>query len=60
MLVKLLEKNRSRYKADPKAADEVVRAGLAPAPNGTDVPELAAWTAVCRAVLNLNETMSRD
>jgi hypothetical protein len=60
VLTKLLEKNRTRYKADPKAADELVKAGLAPAPKGADVPELAAWTAVCRALLNLNETMSRD
>jgi len=58
--MRLLEKNRARYKADPKAADELDHLGLAPVPNGVDVPELAAWTAVCRALLNLNETMSRN
>lgn len=60
VLTKLLEKNRARYKADPKAADELVKAGLAPVPKDVNVAELAAWTAVCRALLNLNETMSRD
>jgi hypothetical protein len=60
VLMKLLERNRARYKADPKAAGEVLQVGLAPAPTGADVPELAAWTGVCRALLNLNETTSRN
>jgi hypothetical protein len=59
-LMKLLEKNRAQYKADPKAADELVAVGLAPVPKGTDVPELAAWTGVCRALLNLSETITRE
>jgi hypothetical protein len=60
VLVKLLEKNRARYKSDPKSAAEVIRIGLAPTPKDADPVELAAWTAVCRGLLNLNETMSRD
>ncbi|MBO0697870.1 MAG: DUF1553 domain-containing protein, partial [Zavarzinella sp.] len=60
VLLKLLEKNRGRYRADPKAAGEVIKIGLAPVPKGADPVELAAWTAVCRALLNLNETVSRD
>jgi hypothetical protein len=59
-LVKVLEKNRSTYKADPKAANELVKIGLAPLPKDADVPELAAWTAVCRALLNLSETITRE
>jgi hypothetical protein len=60
VLLKLLEKNRARYQADPKSAAEVIRIGLAPAPKEADAVELAAWTAVCRALLNLNETTSRN
>jgi hypothetical protein len=60
VLLKLLEQNRNRYKDDAKAAEELTKVGLAPVPRGVDVPELAAWTGVCRALLNLNETMSRE
>jgi hypothetical protein len=59
-LMKLLEKNRSQYKTDPKAATELVKIGRAPLPKDADVPELAAWTAVCRALLNLSETITRE
>jgi hypothetical protein len=60
VLRKLLGKERARYTADPKAAEELVRTGLAPVPKDADVSELAAWTAVCRAILNLNETVTRN
>jgi hypothetical protein len=60
VLLKLLAKNRAEYKADPKAAGELVKIGLAPVAKDADIPELAAWTAVCRAVLNLSEVMTRE
>jgi len=60
VLLKLLEKNRDRYKSNAKAATEMVKIGLAPVPKNADVVELAAWTAVCRALLNLNETVTRN
>jgi hypothetical protein len=60
VLLKLLEQNRKRYRQDAKAAEEQTKVGLAAVPKGIDVPELAAWTGVCRALLNLNETMSRE
>ena len=60
VLRKLLEKEQAQYQADPKAAGELVRVGLAPVPKDADVSELAAWTAVCRAILNLNETVTRN
>jgi hypothetical protein len=60
VLLKLLEQERARYRADPKAAGELVRVGLAPVPKDAEVVELAAWTAVCRAILNLNETVTRN
>jgi hypothetical protein len=60
VLLRQLEQNRARYKADPEAATELVKIGLAPLPKGADVPELAAWTGVCRAMLNLSETITRE
>ncbi len=60
VLRKLLEAERARYKADPTAAAELVKTGQAPAPKEVDAAELAAWTSVCRAVLNLNETITRN
>jgi hypothetical protein len=60
VLLRMLDKNRARYKADPKAADELDHVGLTAAPKGVDEPALAAWTAVCRALLNLSETTSRE
>ncbi len=59
-LLELLGKERARYKAYPKAADELAHTGLVPVPEDLDVSELAAWTAVCRAILNLDETMTRN
>jgi hypothetical protein len=59
-LLKLLEKNRTAYKADAKAAGELLKIGLAPLPKDVDAAELAAWTAVGRALLNLSETLTRE
>jgi hypothetical protein len=60
VLLKLLEKNRTRYNGDTQAAEELVKIGIAPAPKDLNVVELAAWAEVCRAMLNLNETITRE
>ncbi len=59
-LLSLLVKNRALYLAEPSAAEELVKIGLHPLPKDSNLPELAAWTAVGRALLNLNETMTRE
>ncbi|RUL86146.1 DUF1553 domain-containing protein [Tautonia sociabilis] len=58
-LVRLLERERSDSGADPSAASALLGTGLAPVPEGIDPAELAAWTAVTRAILNLHETITR-
>ncbi|HJT32226.1 MAG TPA: DUF1553 domain-containing protein, partial [Pirellulales bacterium] len=58
VLTGLYEKNRQSYAADPAAAGESLKNGEAPVPSA-DAIELAAWTAVCRAILNLHETVTR-
>ncbi len=60
VLLKLLEKNRAAYRADPKATGELLKIGQSPLTKDADASELAAWTAVCRALLNLSETITRE
>ena len=60
VLLKLLEKGRTAYKADAKAVGELLKIGYAPVPKDVNATELAAWTAVCRALLNLSETITRE
>lgn len=56
----LFETQRARYAKDEAAARELVSVGEAPVAKDIAVAELAAWTAVARAVLNLHETITRN
>lgn len=51
---------RARYKAAPKDAAELLKQGAKPAPANLDPTELAAWMLVASAILNLDETLTRD
>lgn len=57
VLTSLLAKERSAF-ADAPAESHAVAAGKLPA--GMDEPAFAAWTIVCRAVLNLDEAITRE
>ncbi|MFM8496135.1 MAG: DUF1553 domain-containing protein, partial [Planctomycetia bacterium] len=46
--------------ADRAGAEALVKVGFAPAPQGVDPAELAAWTHVARVLLNLHETITRN
>ena len=56
----LFEEQRDRYRKNRDAAADLVQVGQAGVPRGIDESELAAWTAVCRAILNLHETITRS
>jgi mono/diheme cytochrome c family protein len=56
----LLDGHLAAYRADPKSAEELLKTGLAPVPEGVDRSELAAWTHVARVLLNLHETITRS
>lgn len=61
-LAKFLTQQRADYAAHPADAEKLVRVGLAPLPavkNEVDPVELAAWTNLCRVVLNAHETITR-
>ena len=47
------------FKAHATDAGKLLKIGLFQVPAGDDPIELAAWTSVCRVVLNLHETITR-
>jgi hypothetical protein len=50
----------AQYKAEPAAADDLLKTGFAPLPEGLDRAELAAWTHVARVFLNVHEFITRN
>ncbi|APZ94702.1 PSD1 and planctomycete cytochrome C domain-containing protein [Fuerstiella marisgermanici] len=56
----LLQASRSYYKAHPAEAEKALGVGLAPQPKRLDSVEMASWMAVSRAILNLDETITRN
>jgi len=59
LLSQLYTASLERYGKSPDEAAKLLTTGLAPVPDQLDKTELAAWTAVTRAILNLHETITR-
>jgi hypothetical protein len=59
-LTRLLGESRSYYSANPSDANELLAVGVKPVPADLDRIELASWTVVARAVLNLHEVHTRN
>jgi hypothetical protein len=59
LLAELLNASRASF-ADVKAAEKLLTVGQSPRAQDLSAAEIAAWTTVCRAVLNLHETISRN
>ena len=59
-LQNLLDQNRQVYQQNPAAARAIIEVGLAPSSDSVDTVELASWTAIARAVLNLDEFITRN
>jgi hypothetical protein len=61
VLHELLSANRIYYHEHSSEAVELLHVGLASIDSKTiDAAELASWTMVTRAILNLNETITRN
>jgi hypothetical protein len=60
VLRRIYERQFSLYRGDAKAAEELLRVGESPKNPKLDQPELAAWTMVTSAILNLDETISKN
>ena len=58
-LKRFLGVQRDYYQAQPEAAGKLLKVGLAPATGTANQAETAAWTQVCRVVLDLHETITR-
>jgi mono/diheme cytochrome c family protein len=58
-LTEFLAAQRAFFRGHPSEAGQFLSVGLAPLLSGVAEPELAAWTAVCRVVLGLHETITR-
>jgi hypothetical protein len=57
-LLKFLTAQRAVCQESPDDANKLLHVGLAPVPNDKSPSELAAWTQVCRVILNLHETIT--
>jgi hypothetical protein len=55
----LLRKATAEFRAEPKAAGRLTSVGQAAAPKEAGAVELAAWTQVARAILNLPELITK-
>ena len=60
ILTRLLAESRKAFSASKGSAQQLVSTGQAPVDNKHPAAELAAWTTVARAILNLNETNTRN
>jgi Protein of unknown function (DUF1553)/Protein of unknown function (DUF1549)/Planctomycete cytochrome C len=59
ILLDLLARQLDHFKADPKAAEALIKVGESTRPLGLDPSELAAWTAIGNVLLNLDETITK-
>lgn len=60
ILGNLLAESLDYYRSHPDEADQLLGVGLKPPPAELDHVELASWTILARATLNLNEITTRN
>ena len=58
-LVELFRQSHQRYSKDKENAAHLATNPLGPAPPGSDISELAAWTVVGNVLLNLDEMLAK-
>jgi hypothetical protein len=56
----LYAENLTEYRQDPQAAAALIEIGERPTPPDIDPAELAAWTCVCRVIINTHEFITRN
>jgi hypothetical protein len=59
-ITELLIAGRADYRKNPGGARDLIETGLSDPSKDVDSVQLAAWTTVARAILNLNETIARN
>ena len=58
-LTRLHDSALATYNAAPAEAQKMATDPLGPAPEGANIPELAAWTTIANVVMNLDEFLMR-
>jgi hypothetical protein len=59
VLEKVFNEQKAVFAADPEAAKKLLAVGDSPRDQKLDTAELAAWTLVASAILNLDETITK-
>ena len=60
ILRRTLDRQLADYRTDPAAARKLLKVGASAADARLNPAELAAYTAVCRLILNLDETVTKE
>ena len=60
VLGELYQTQLARFTKNAKAATQLISVGEHPVPKNIPAQDLAAWTSVARAILNLHETITRN
>jgi hypothetical protein len=60
VLLSLRDQQLAVYRASPAAALKLLQVGESPHDEKFDAAELAAWTMVASAILNLDETVTKN
>lgn len=60
VLLDVLNKHRKQFAEKPEDAKKLLAIGDFAAPKDAKPEELAAWVSVCRVILNLHETITRQ
>jgi len=60
VLMRLFNRQYTRYRKDRDAALKILSVGESPRNPKLDTAELAAWAAVAGAILNLDETITKS
>lgn len=55
-----LQRARGQFKADPTSAAKLLHVGESHYDESFDTVETASWTSLCLAILNLDETLTRE
>jgi hypothetical protein len=58
-LIKFVDAQREYCAANAGESTKLLHIGIAPTPKNSPETELAAWTEVCRVILNLHETITK-
>ncbi|WP_435007697.1 PSD1 and planctomycete cytochrome C domain-containing protein [Tundrisphaera lichenicola] len=59
VLLELYRQQLAHFRANPQAAESLLKVGESPRDPGLDPAELAAWTAIGNVLLNLDETITK-